>query len=113
MPRLRLRSRCAGAVVIAVITGPAMLSGCGGSGGFKIDPNVVENAIQVGIAQQQHVITIVTCPLGVIAKQGDHFQCNVTFANGSRAPVTVKELDDKGDVHYEGLPGYVNGRQRR
>jgi hypothetical protein len=98
------------AAVLAVAA-TALLAGCGGSS-FKIDPNVVENAIQVGIAQQQHVLTIVTCPPGVTATKGGHFQCTVTFAHGNQAPVMVRELDDKGDVHYEGLPGYVHGHKR-
>jgi hypothetical protein len=93
-----------------------ILAACGGgsgaSAGVVIDHNVVQNAIEVGVAQQQHVISVVTCPVGVKARKGQKFNCTITFASGRQAPVTVTALDDRGDVHYAGLRGYVNGHQR-
>jgi hypothetical protein len=86
-----------------------VIAACGGKGSVVIDHNVVQNAIEVGVAQQQHVLTVVTCPVGIKAKRGETFTCTVTFANGTQAPVTVTALDDSGDVRYAGLRGYVNG----
>jgi len=106
----RARFRVAVTAFAASVAGA--VSGCGGGGGVAINPSVVENAIQVGIAQQQHVLTIVTCPVGITARKGARFDCTVTFANGTQSPVTVTEQDDRGDVHYEGLHGYVGGHRR-
>ncbi len=107
--RRRLAQLAGPAVSAASFAG--LLAGCGAGTGFVIDHSVVENAIEVSIAQQQHVLTIVTCPAGITAARGNRFQCTVTFANGSQAPVTVTEIDDKGNVRYTGLRGYVNGRK--
>ncbi|MEA2212859.1 MAG: hypothetical protein QOF83_2807 [Solirubrobacteraceae bacterium] len=89
-----------------------LLAACGSSPGKVIDHNVVQNAIEVSVAQQQHVMTVATCPVGVRAKRGQTFRCTVTFGDGRQAPVTVTALDNRGDVHYAGLRGYVNGHRR-
>lgn len=104
-------SRLLGSVLATVVSVVA-LAGCGGSSGFTIDHTIVQTAIQEGIAQQQHTLSIVSCPPGIRARKGGHFVCSVTFANGSQSQVTVTELDDRGNVHYAGLRGYVNGRLR-
>ena len=94
----------------AAAAGMAGLTACGGSSGFTIDHSIVQTAIEVGIAQQQHTLAIVSCPPGIKAHKGGRFVCTVTFRNGSQSAVTVTELDDHGNVHYAGLRGYVNGR---
>ena len=88
------------------------IGGCG-SGGFRIDHTVVENAIQVSLARQRHELAIVTCPVGVVAKQGGRFTCTVTFASGDQAPISVTELDNRGDLHYSGLNGSGSGHTVR
>jgi hypothetical protein len=93
-----------------MVSAAGSLAGCGGSTPFTIGHTVVQTAIAAGIAQQQHVLTIVSCPPGKKAHKGGHFVCTVTFANGSQAAITVTELDARGNVHYAGLSGYVNGR---
>ncbi|MFZ0041990.1 MAG: DUF4333 domain-containing protein, partial [Solirubrobacteraceae bacterium] len=87
------------------------LSACGsGSKSVVIDHNVVQNAIEVGVAQQQHVLSIVTCPPGITAKKGVTFACTVTFADGKQGSVTVTGIDDQGNVRYSGLNGFVRGQ---
>ena len=98
---------------LGALASAGLLGACGGSNTFTIDHNVVQNAIEVGVAQQQHVLSIVTCPPGIKAQKGTKFTCTVTFANGTQAPVTVTAIDDKGDVRYSGLNGYVHGHPRR
>jgi Domain of unknown function (DUF4333) len=97
-------------IALAIAGAASGVAGCGGSSGFTIDHTVVQNAVAAGIAQQQHILTIVSCPPGVKAHKGGHFVCTVTFANGSQTAITVTELDARGNVHYAGLRGYVNGR---
>jgi hypothetical protein len=96
---------------LAILGTAGAIAGCGGSSGFTIDHTVVQTAIAAGIAQQQHTLTIVSCPPGMKAHKGGHFACTVTFANGSQATIAVTELDARGNVHYAGLRGYVNGRR--
>ena len=86
------------------------VGGCGGGGGRVIDHTVVEKAIEVGIAQQQHVLSIVTCPLGLHSRTGLKFTCEATLADGRQYPINAVARDDKGNIHYSGLPGFVRGR---
>jgi hypothetical protein len=113
MPRVMLRPRTRRWLAAGLApTAAMMIAACGSSQGTVIDHNVVQNAIEVSVAQQQHVITVATCPVGIGAKRGETFRCTVTFGDGRQAPVTVTALDDRGNVHYAGLRGYVNGRHR-
>lgn len=98
-------------IALATVGAAGGMAGCGGSSAFTIDHTVVQTAIATSIAQQQHVLSIVSCPLGIKAHHGGHFICTVTFANGSHSQITVTELDARGNVHYAGLRGYVNGRR--
>ena len=49
------------------------------------------------------MLSIVTCPIGVKARQGVKFTCTVTLADGRQIPFTVTGKDDKGNVHYTGF----------
>jgi len=75
-----------------------------------IDHTVVEKAIEISIAQQQHVIAIVSCPKGVVAAAGKHFLCSATLGSGRQLPITVTATDDKGNVTYTGFNGFANGK---
>ncbi len=92
----------------AVLVGTLALSGCGST--TVIDHTIVEKAIEISIAQQQHIITIVSCPKGVVAAAGTRFYCSATLASGRQLPITVSATDSRGDVTYTGLNGFVNGR---
>ena len=87
----------------------AALAGCGSSG-TVIDHTVVEKAIEISIAQQQHIITIVSCPKGVVAHTGERFYCSATLASGRQLLITVVSTDSSGNVSYAGFNGFVNGR---
>jgi hypothetical protein len=82
----------------------------GGCGAKKIDRAVVEKAIEISIAQQQHVIAIVSCPKDVESQRGKVFYCGATLGSGRQLPITVSVKDDQGNVHYSGFNGFVNGR---
>lgn len=85
---------CVGATALA-------LAGCGG-GGDKIDHTVVEKAIEVSVARQQHQIVVVACPKGIEAKKGRAFRCIETTATGRQYPFKVTVKDSKGNVHFVG-----------
>ena len=89
--------------------GACLLAGCGSST-TTIDHTVVEKAIEISIAQQQHVIAIVSCPKGITAQAGRRFYCSATLASGRQLPITVTATDASGNVTYTGFNGYVNGR---
>ena len=89
--------------------GAALLAGCGSSS-TTIDHTVVEKAIEISIAQQQHVIAIVSCPKGIVAQDGRRFYCSATLASGRQLPIAVTATDGRGDVTYSGFHGFVNGR---
>jgi hypothetical protein len=93
----------AGAAVLA-------LSGCGHSS-VVIDHSVVETAIETSALKQQHLLTVVSCPKGIVASKGRRFTCTATLRSGTQVPVAVTARDDKGNVHYEGFRGFANGRQ--
>jgi hypothetical protein len=73
--------------------------GCGGSG--TLDATRIEKAIEVGIAQQRHILSIAVCPTGVPRQAGKQFSCTVTTANGQQSRFLVTEKDDKGNVRYQ------------
>jgi hypothetical protein len=99
----RRSPRLLGAFATASATAVALLgAGCGGSA-RTIDHTVVENAIAVSVAKEKHMLSIVTCPIGVKARQGVKFTCTVTLADGRQIPFTVTGKDDKGNVHYTGF----------
>jgi hypothetical protein len=96
---------------LLVLVLAAALAGCGGGDDpVTIDHTVVETGIETGIARQQHVIAIVSCPPDIAAKKGTRFKCTATLRSGRQEPISVVATDDTGNVHYEGFRGYVNGK---
>jgi hypothetical protein len=81
----------------------AASAGCGSSG--TLDPTRIEKAIEVGVAQQRHVLSIAVCPTGVARQAGKRFTCTVTIASGQQFRFLVTERDDKGNVRYEAAAG--------
>jgi hypothetical protein len=73
------------------------LTACGTT---KIDSKKAESFITSTVADQvgAHVKSV-DCPSGKTAKKGDSFSCTVVGADGSKGPVSVTELDTKGNVH--------------
>jgi hypothetical protein len=96
--------------LVATALATAVLAGCGGDDPVEIDHSVVETAIETSVLRQQHIFTVVACPKGIRAERGRRFTCTATLKSGSQVPVQVTARDDTGNVHYEGFPGYVDGR---
>jgi hypothetical protein len=96
--------------LLPILIGAVALGGCGGKDSVTIDHTVVEKGIEAGVAQQQHVLSTVSCPPKIVAKKGREFVCTATLASGRQVPVTVTATDDKGSVSYAGFNGFRNGR---
>jgi hypothetical protein len=94
---------------VPAVLGALALAGCGGTT-VTIDHTVVENGIEAGVAQQQHVLSTVSCPPHIVAKKGRHFVCTATLATGRQVPVSVTATDSKGNVRYAGFNGFRNGQ---
>jgi Domain of unknown function (DUF4333) len=86
----------------------AVFAGCGDDP-VVLDHGVVENGIEAGIAQQQHVLATVACPPDIEAHEGGKFVCTATLASGRQLPVDVEMTDDTGNVSYSGFQGFSNG----
>ena len=84
----------AGALVTA-LGAVAIAAGCGGN---SLDTRRVEARMRVGITHRGIDVGSVQCPRKVSAKPGDTFICTATDRAGTSEKVTVRQLDDKGNV---------------
>lgn len=72
-----------------------VLTGCA----KQIDDAKAEAFIAKTVSDEIGVrVESVKCPGGLVAKQGDSFQCTVTGRDGSSAKIKVTERDDQGHV---------------
>ena len=85
------------AVASLSLLGVAALAavGCGGN---SLDTRRVEARLRVGITHRGIDVGSVQCPRKVDAKQGDTFTCTATDRAGTTEKVTVRQLDDRGNV---------------
>ena len=81
--------------VVAAVAGAAVAAGCGGN---SLDTRRVEARLRVGITHRGIDVGSVHCPRKVDAKQGETFTCTATDRAGTSEKVTVRQLDDKGNV---------------
>jgi hypothetical protein len=86
------------------------LAGCGSTSKAPVtvstppvilDTARVEQAIERSVLSQRHVQAKASCPSGVIQRKGLTFPCVVTYPGGTTTFI-VNQLDDKGNVHYQG-----------
>lgn len=94
-----------GALALTILA----VAGCGDDP-LTLDHGVVENGIEAGIAQQQHILSTVSCPPDIEARKGRTFVCTATLASGEQLPVDVTATDDKGNVSYSGFQGFRDGK---
>jgi len=81
----------------------AGVSGCGSEKPKILDTERIERAIEKRIYDtRRHLRADVSCPSGVEQKKGKVFRCTAVYAGG-RTTFVVKQDDDKGSVHYQGL----------
>jgi len=79
--------------------------GCGGHDAVTIDHTVVETGIETGIAQQQHVIAVVSCPKGIEAKRGAASGASRRCAPGTRSRSRSWRPTTRARALRRGCPG--------
>jgi len=81
--------------VFTVLAAVATTAGCGGN---SLDTRRVEARLRVGITHRGIDVGSVQCPHKVDAKKGETFTCTATDRAGTTEKVTVRQLDDNGNV---------------
>ncbi|HEY5196151.1 MAG TPA: DUF4333 domain-containing protein [Solirubrobacteraceae bacterium] len=87
--------------VAAMLAAGCSASVCAGSGcGGGIDTGKAERTVKTDIASATgSAVKSVSCPRSVALKKGATFTCIATGADGTTAPVTLTQTDNKGNVH--------------
>jgi hypothetical protein len=83
------------AVALTALAAVAVAAGCGGN---SLDTRRVEARLRVGITHRGIDVGSVQCPRKVDAKAGETFTCTASDRAGTSEKVTVRQLDDKGNV---------------
>jgi uncharacterized protein DUF4333 len=83
------------AAALTALAAVAVAAGCGGN---SLNTRRVEARLRVGITHRGIDVGSVQCPPKVDAKQGENFSCTATDRAGTSEKVTVRQLDDKGNV---------------
>ena len=94
---MRLRGIATGALVVAAFAA----TGCGGSSDSStiLDTEKVERAIEHSSLTQRGQDAAVTCPSGVLQKEGLVFSCTARVGT-TNTRFEVTELDAAGRVRY-------------
>ena len=77
----------------------------------NLDIDKVKASIKDGIKEQMGItVQSVTCPEKHEAKAGDSFDCTALAENDSTITVSVKQTDDKGNIHWDmtGSKGFLD-----
>jgi hypothetical protein len=82
----------------ACLTALAAVAATAGCGGNSLDTRRVEARLRVGITHRGIDVGSVQCPRKVGAKQGETFTCTAIDRAGTSEKITVRQLDDKGNV---------------
>ena len=86
------------ALVIALA---AALAGCS-TGEIKIDQKKAESlARRIGNSGTVKLKSV-HCPSGLKAKKGHDFDCDLVYTDGTKATITMHQLDDKGRIRTSG-----------
>jgi hypothetical protein len=84
-----------------------LVAGCGD---ITIDQKGAEGlAKKVGNSGQVQLKSV-SCPSGLKAKKGASFDCNLVYQDGTKATITLHQLDDKGHVRTTGADIHVLGQ---
>jgi hypothetical protein len=93
-----VRRPATAALVLALA---ATVAGCS-TGEIKIDQKKAEDLAKK-IADSGRVrVKSVSCPADLKAKKGADFECDIVYADGQKATITMHQLDDKGRIRTAG-----------
>jgi hypothetical protein len=83
-----------------------LASGCS-TGEIKIDQKKAEGLAQRIGNSGTVKLRSAHCPSGIKAKKGADFDCNLVYADGTKATITMHQLDDKGRIRTSGADIHV------
>jgi hypothetical protein len=85
----------------------ALIAGCGET---TIDQKGAEDLAKKVANAGTEKLKSVSCPGGLKAKKGADFDCDLVYQDGTKATITLHQLDDKGHVR-SGFPDlHVQGQ---
>jgi hypothetical protein len=79
----------------------ATAAGCS-TGEIKIDQKKAEDLAKKITDSGQVRVKSVSCPADLKAKKGADFECDIVYADGQKATITMHQLDDKGRIRTAG-----------
>ena len=101
MPRVQVTEMNAlttTALRVAVLAAGLVVVGCGTT---TVNTKNAESILKQAVVAQTGVsIASVSCPTDVTAKKGATFACTAHGADGTQAPIAVRQTDDQGHVAY-------------
>jgi hypothetical protein len=84
-----------------------LVAGCGDT---TIDQKGAEKLARQVADSGQIRLKTVSCPSGLKAKKGASFDCDLVYADGTKATITLHQLDDTGHVRTTGRDIHVSGQ---
>jgi uncharacterized protein DUF4333 len=89
------------ATAALVLALAATAAGCS-TGEIKIDQKKAEDLAKKIADSGQVRVKSVSCPADLKAKKGADFECDIVYADGQKATITMHQLDDKGRIRTAG-----------
>jgi Domain of unknown function (DUF4333) len=85
-------------LLVAACAVLAIATACGTK---TLNADTAEAEIKQGLERQVRAdVRAVDCPDGVKAKKGNHFTCQATGRDGTKATIVVDQTNDEGGIHY-------------
>ena len=84
-------------LTVAVVAAAA-LAGLVACGDREIDADKAEDLARKVAASGSAELEKVSCPSGEKAEKGATFECDLTYADGTAATITLHQIDDDGQV---------------
>src|ERR1035437_8511326 len=85
-------------LALFLLSATILIAACGAS---TVNTKKAESVLKQDVVAQTGVaIASVSCPKNVTAKKGAIFMCVAHGADGTQAPINVKQADDQGNVLY-------------
>jgi hypothetical protein len=85
----------------------ALIAGCGET---KIDQKGAEDLAKKVANSGTVKLKTVACPSDLKAKKGADFDCDLIYEDGTKATITLHQLDDKGHVRTTGGDIHLKGQ---
>jgi hypothetical protein len=88
--------------LLAISLATALVVAITGCGTATIDSGKAEGLVKKVAAGSQTPLKSVSCPEDVKAKKGADFDCDLVFADGTKAKLTIHQDNDSGSISTDG-----------